>query len=703
MVAAESSKILESSTASWEKFFKDYYWQKILELANNYPAEKSLIVGYPDIVRYSADLADELIERPSEVLKSAVEALRSIDIPDYKKLEQAHVRIIKLQEKTQIRHLRSEHISKLIAIEGIIRNATEVRPRIVEAAFKCMRCGYVTRVPQPTTKFLEPLRCGDEACDRKGPFELVQKDSKFIDAQKLTIQESPEDLRGGEQPQALVADVEDDLAGLVTPGNRLIAVGILRQYQRTTAGGKTTFYDMFLECNSIEIIEQEFEDLEISKEEEEEILSLSQQPDIYGRITRSIAPSIYGYEEIKEAIALQLVSGVEKFLPDSSRIRGDIHIILVGDPGVAKSQLLRYVINLAPRGIYTSGKSTTSAGLTATAVRDEFGDGRWTLEAGALVLADRGIAAVDEIDKMSPDDRSALHEAMEQQTISIAKAGIMAMLKSRCALLAAANPKFGRFDPFEPIAGQINLPPALLSRFDLIFPISDKPDAERDSMMAKHILTAHIAGELATHAKHNPGSGITREEVEAAMKPIKPEIEPDLLRKYIAIARRTTPILSDDAQERLSKFYLELRKQGEGLDSPVPVTARQLEALVRLAEASARIRLSDDITVEDAERVIRIVENCLNKVSRDPETGKFDVDVIAVGTPKSQRDKIKVLKDLIRTLEKEYAGAAPIEEVFRKVKEEESIEREKVEELIIKLKQVGEIYEPTPGKLRLTS
>lgn len=700
-MAAESKLLESTSVASWSEFFKRYYWNKILNLAYAYPEEKSLTVEYPDIVRYSADLADELIERPVEVLKSAEEALRSIDIPDYKKLEQAHVRIIKLEEKTQIRRLRSAHISKLIAIEGIIRNATEVRPRIVEAAFKCMRCSNVTRVPQPTTKFLEPLRCGDEACDRKGPFELLLKESKFIDAQKLTIQESPEDLRGGEQPQTLVVDVEDDLAGIVTPGNRLIVTGILRQYQRTTSTGKTTFYDIYLECSSIEIMEQEFEELEISEEEKEEILRLSQQPDIYEKITRSIAPSIYGYEEIKEAIALQLVSGVEKFLPDSSRIRGDIHIILVGDPGVAKSQLIRYVINLAPRGIYTSGKSTTSAGLTATAVRDEFGDGRWTLEAGALVLADRGIAAVDEIDKMSNEDRSALHEAMEQQTISVAKAGIMATLKSRCALLAAANPKAGRFDPFEPIASQINLAPALLSRFDLIFTITDKPNAEHDSRMAEHILKAHYAGELAAHAKRNPGSGIPKEAIEAAMEPIKPDIEPELLRKYIAIARRITPILTDAAMERLSSFYLDLRKQGEGLDSPVPVTARQLEALVRLAEASTRIRLSDKIMIEDAERVVRIVENCLNKVGRDPETGKFDIDII-VGTPKSQRDKIKILKDVIRTLQKEFAGAAPREEVIRKAGEE-GIERERVEELIAKLKQEGDIYEPAPGKtLKLT-
>jgi len=196
---------------------------------------------------------------------------------------------------------------------------------------------------------------------------------------------------------------------------------------------------------------------------------------IYDNVKRSIAPSIYGYDEVKEALALQLFSGVSKGLPDGTRIRGDIHILLVGDPGIAKSQLLRYISKLSPRGIYTSGKSSTSAGLTATAVKDELGDGRWTIEAGALVLADKGIACIDEMDKMRSEDRSALHEAMEQQTISVAKAGVMATLKSRCALLAAANPKFGRFDKFEGIAQQINLSPALMSRFDLIFVLTDEP------------------------------------------------------------------------------------------------------------------------------------------------------------------------------------------------------------------------------------
>jgi replicative DNA helicase Mcm len=333
-----------------------------------------------------------------------------------------------------------------------------------------MRCEHIINRPQIGTKFDEPKFCESETCGKSGPFKILLDLSTFIDSQKLQVQESPENLKGGTQPQSLDIDVDDDLAGHSTPGARAIINGVLRSNQRTTREGKSTTYDIVLQANSIEYIDTEFNELDISLEEEEEILKLSRDPEIYNNIIKSIAPSIYGYEDIKEALALQLFSGVPKNLPDGTRVRGDIHMLLVGDPGIAKSQMLRYMVKLAPRGVFASGKSASSSGLTAAAVKDDLGDGRWTLEAGALVMADMGIAAIDEMDKMHSDDRSALHEAMEQQTISVAKAGIIATLKSRCALLGAANPKYGRFDRYEGIAQQINMPPALLSRFDLTAP-----------------------------------------------------------------------------------------------------------------------------------------------------------------------------------------------------------------------------------------
>jgi replicative DNA helicase Mcm len=444
------------------------------------------------------------------------------------------------------------------------------------------------------------------------------------------------------------------------------------------------------------MMEQEFEEIDIKAEDERLIRELASDPLIYEKVRRSIAPSIYGYEEVKEALGLQLFSGVSKGLPDGTRIRGDIHILLVGDPGIAKSQLLRYISKLSPRGIYTSGKSSTSAGLTATAVKDELGDGRWTIEAGALVLADKGIACIDEMDKMRSEDRSALHEAMEQQTISVAKAGVMATLKSRCALLAAANPKFGRFDKFEGIAQQINLSPALMSRFDLIFVLTDEPSDARDSMIAHHIGQTTYAGEIASRGDRS------REELEAVMEVIRPAIEPELLRKYIAYARKNVfPVLTPEARGRLEGYYVSLRKQGQDSNKPVPVTARQLEALFRLSESSARLRLSDEITGGDAERVIRIVDSCLQQVGIDPETGLLDADVLAVGISKSTRDKTRLMIDLVREIASEHQGPAPVEAVLERAETKLGIERHKAEEIIKRLRTNGEIFEPRAGFLKL--
>jgi replicative DNA helicase Mcm len=1006
---------------------------------------------------------------------------------------------------------------------------------------------------------------------------------KFANAQKIRLQESPEELRGGELPQAIDVNLEDDISGVVSPGDRIVVIGILRSYQRSTQFGKTPFFDIYLDGNSLEIKEEEFEEIEITEEDEREIMELKNQPDVYEKLIRSIAPSIYGYEEIKEAMVLQLFAGIPKELPDETRVRGDIHLLLVGDPGVAKcvsgdtkillsdgslheirtlvdgeaskkisgfvddgiyietnhdlvslglngktvfskgdllwkrvatpkmyrivtssgkeikvtpthpffvcgedahlrkkkaedlkegefiatpreidvfgtpqplninyrksrannavmlklpshttpefwrfiglfiaegylelkvqngypqctafftnnnpqlieeyrvfakklglnpsyrdshkgksakeinisgiefgtflenlgaagpsgskrvpellfkcskgeiaaflsalfdgegtvsekdrkigitsasrkllsqvqhlllrlgihsqlhptlskasnsphprkreyyrlfitgeevikftreigftvaekkeklkkicnspcirntnvdvipnlssllkeiriklrltqfecgiprssyqhyergdrnpsrsalnrvvqqfekrirctvemkdviellsalktmvnsdifwdkiekieefisedefvydiqvpvyhsfiandiyihnSQLLTYLVKLAPRGLYTGGKSSTSAGLTAAAVRDEFGEGRWTLEAGALVLADKGIAAVDEIDKMEKKDRDALHEAMEQQTVSIAKAGIMARLNSRCALLAAANPKYGRFDKYTPISEQINMPPTLMSRFDLIFTMMDRPNEEMDTKTAEHILETHYAGELHARLKSKGKvEEVEKEHFKKAMQTMEPAVPVDLLRKYVAWSKRNVfPVMTEEAKNKFLDFYIGLRRQGyEDEEAPVPVTARQLEALIRLGEAKARTRLSDKITAEDAERVINVVTHCLKHVFVDPETGKLDADWITVGTTKTRRDRARSIRDIIKELEKEYGDEVPIEEVLD-LAEEEGMEREKAEEIIEVMKRDGILFSPGSGVIK---
>ncbi len=300
------------------------------------------------------------------------------------------------------------------------------------------------------------------------------------------------------------------------------------------------------------------------------------------------------------------------------------------------------------------------------------------------------------------EDRSALHQGLEQQEISISKAGINATLKSRCSLLGAANPKYGRFDEYEPIAEQIELDPALISRFDLIFTVTDQPDEEEDRRLAEHILMTNYAGELNTQYSELNTPNASQEEVEALTQEVEPSVEPELFRKYIAYAKRNCfPTMSEEARDAIEEFYVDLRARGAGEDSPVPVTARKLEALVRLSEASARVRLSDTVEREDAERVIEIVRSCLRDIGVDPETGEFDADIIETGTSKSQRDRIKNLKTLIEDIEEAFDHGAPVDEILARV-DEIGLDEPKAEHEIEKLKERGELYEPRQGHLRTT-
>jgi replicative DNA helicase Mcm len=689
--------------SDWSRFLKSRYKKEIGELAREYPHRRSLYIDYRDVEKFGKigiTLADEILENPGKVLEDVWDAIKSnqlIRTKDGKEPRGINIRFRNLPQKVGIRQIRSDDINRYISIEGILRKTTEVRPRVIEAVFKCP-AGHFTVKKQKYGKFIEPEGCATDGCTFK-KLELLPKRSKFVDSQKLRVQESPEGLRGGEQPQTLDIDVTDDLAGQVAPGDRVIINGVLRSMQRIVRGEKSTVFDIFLECNSIEMQEKEFEEVEIDEKAEDEIKQLSSDPMIYRKITHSIAPTIYGTEDVKEAIALQLFGGIAKEMPDGTHLRGDIHVLLVGDPGIAKSQLLRYVVKLSPRAIYTSGQSSTSAGLTATAVKDEFGEGRWTLEAGALVLADMGVAAVDEMDKMSKEDRSALHEAMEQQTISVAKAGITATLKSRCALLGAANPKYGRFDLYGDIGDQINLLPSLLSRFDLIFIMTDQPEQRRDLAIAEHILAAHGIGELIAQHRKSPIPGVTEEFIEQQLIPVKPAIDPVLFRKYVAYAKRSCyPILSDEADEALKTYYLRLRGLAEP-NKAVPVTARQIEALIRLAEASARIRLSNIIDKNDAERVIHIVDACLRQIAYDAKTGTFDIDKVATGISKEKRDIVRVIKDAIRDIGGEGKRAS-IDQVIDTVTNK-GFPKEKVREGIDMLLRNGEAMEPKNGIIQL--
>ncbi len=690
----------------WEQFFSEWdYIPRIHSLADTYPDTRSLEVSYWDLSRFDAELAESILEDPERSFALAEQAVMNQMPPDTQ--VPLHFRLRDLPTKVhkiEIRNLRARHLVKYIAIEGLVRKATEVRPKMTEAVFECLRCGALQRVAQDEFFFKEPLECPKETgCGRAAgstAFRLLPRLSTFIDTQRVEIQESPEGLRGGEQPQRLMVNLDDDLTGIIQPGDRLTLNGVLKSKQRGIGPKRRTIFDIYLECGSIEIQEHDFEEVDISPEDIDEILTTSRDPTIFINIRKSVAPSIFGMTMEKEALVLQMFGGVMKSLPDGTRIRGDIHVFLIGDPGTAKSQLLRHMSEIAPRGIYASGQAATKAGLTASAIRDEFADGRWTLEAGALVLADKGIACIDELDKMSDQDRSSMHEALEQQRISIAKAGITATLQSRCALLGAANPKFGRFVEYQPIAEQIDLPPALLSRFDVIFPIIDKPDHQADYKMADHILSVHRAGEIHEFRRLNAEGRYSEEDEKSAFSESKPIYEADFLRKYVAYSKRTCfPVLTERAFDELRKYYVNIRRQGEGERAPVPITARQLEALVRLAEASARVKLKEAVETEDTDRAINIMKYYLSKVAR--EDGIMDIDLIASGTSHSQRERFQIVIGIIRELQAGEQYGADCDDIIGEA-QRHGIDRQRTETLLQRLEQEGRIFSPRARKYKVT-
>jgi replicative DNA helicase Mcm len=693
----------ESLVAQWQDFFEENYKSDIETVALEYPEKRSLYIDYWDVDKADPKLAEMILEQPYKAVYNAEESLKNIDVAAENQLK-LHLRITNLPDtnKIIIRHIRANHLGKMMAIDGLVKKRTEVRPKLQVAAFQCQKCGAVIRIEQEEDILKEPSECYEDqgGCGRVSSFKLLSSLSQFIDSQKIEIQENPEGLRGGAQPERITVFMEDDLVGEIQPGDRVVVNGILHSMQRRRGTYRLTSFDKTMNAISIENQELAFEEVEVTPEDEKEIIKTSKDPEIYEKMKTSISPTIYGMDVEKEALALQLFGGIAKEMPDGTRIRGDIHSLLVGDPGTAKSQMLVYMSKLSPRSVYASGKASSAAGLTAAAVRDEFGEGQWTLEAGALVLADMGVACIDEIDKMEETDRSSLHQAMEQQEISVAKAGINATLKSRCAIFAAANPKLGRFDEFLPIHEQINMPPALLSRFDLIFSIIDKPNRTQDDELAMHILLTHKAGQVTENITKTKKSRYSKKQQEEMMKIVKPTFEPEFLRKYVAYAKRNIfPVLTDEALDMIKNYYVDFRNSSE--DS-VAFTPRQLEAFVRLAEASAKIRLSQEASVEDAKRAIYIIEQYLRRVGMDRETGKFDIDIIATGISHSQHDRMRLLMDIIQRLCSEAKDGNAIRGDIIQEAEIQGLESGRVEEALDRLKRQGQIYEPVHGKYKIT-
>ncbi|MBI3190262.1 minichromosome maintenance protein MCM [archaeon] len=651
-----------------EEFIREYYYSDLIKASKD---DRSLTVDFSILDRFDPIISDQLFEAPDDILKALDEAAeRTIN-------EKIHVRIRNLPESKliRIRNLRAKHLGKFLTIDTIIKAASEVKPQIYEVVFECPECTAKIHVMQESNIIQKPMQCD---CGRRGDFKLLEK--KMHDVRWLVAVE-PFELTSGEQPGEISVQLKEDLTSprmqkKTDPGSKLKITGTLKELPKRIKGKLSTKMDMYIEANHIESSDIEYEELEILMADEKIIRGMANDPEIYKKLVSSIAPGIYGFEDIKESIMLQLFGGVPHVLPDGSRTRGNIHILLTGDPGVGKTVLLKLVSSLVPRGRYVSGSGVSGAGLTATVVKNE-AMGGWVLEAGALILCNKGLIAIDEFDKMNRDDQIAMHEATSVETVSIAKASIVATLPAQTAVLAGANPKLGRFDAYIPIAEQIDIPETLLSRFDLKFALRDIPDKIKDERIASHIVTSRTL----------PDS-------------IEPPVPTHMLKKYIAFSNKIVKDIEllPEAADTIKNFYIQIRSQtpSEGVQS-VGITLRQYEAMIRLAEASAKIRLDEKVRKEDADRAIRLMKASMQQLGLDFETGKFDIDKMESGVTSTKRRKIFIVLEIIERLQKELGKEIPIDDLKA---EAENQGIEDIDDIIDRLTREGTIFMPRPGYVR---
>lgn len=651
----------------WNQLFeREYIRDQVLEIAEKFPVVSSLNITLEQLEAF--DLLDDLEMQPEAVLElgKGVLAQHIADSPfDVEDIDpvQLSIRPTCGALSLNIRDIRHWHRGKLVEFEGIVRRCSELGAAITKAAYLCKRCENRFFLNINDIRHPNGVICPNPSCCRNGPFVRIEEDCEFTDIQWLTIQEAFDSLEDGKkEPKRIDVLIKGDMTAKAGPGDRVRAVGIVKYVQKSKKS-KEDEYVSHLDGLYLEVQGSDYREIEINETEEQSIIQESRDPEILEKLIESVAPSIIGYPKIKLGLLMQQVSGCTMALQDGIQSRGEIHILLIGDPSVGKSFLLMFISNLAPRCAVGAGGGASGVGITASVIKDEkYG---WVVEAGVMPLANGGTAIVDEFDKLKDDDRAKLHEALEQSQIHIDKASIHAVLPTRCSLLAAANPKMGRFDLYEPIGPQINLTPALLSRFDLIFVMNDHPDQLRDEEIASHILSGSIDK--------------------------KPPIDMDFLRKYLAYARRLHPKMNKACERKLIAYYTQMRRNGFPEDS-IQMLPRSLQTLRRMAEASAKLRLSEDVIEDDAALAITVYEAAFSPlISRD---GRLDVDKIELGISSVDRDRIKQIMQVIRDLS--LCNMATLPRILEKASEH-GIPAKNAMNIVIKLKGMGDIMEYSDG------
>ncbi|XP_015089644.1 DNA replication licensing factor MCM7 [Solanum pennellii] len=513
--------------------------------------------------------------------------------PEIKRFYEVYVKASSKGRPFTIREVKASYIGQLVRISGIVTRCSDVKPLMQVAVYTCEECGFEIYQEVTARVFMPLSECPSKRCTvnkAKGNLILQLRASKFLKFQEAKIQELAEHVPKGHIPRSMTVHFRGELTRKVSPGDVVELSGIFlpMPYTGFRAMRAGLIADTYLEAMSVGHFKKKYEDYELTGDEEEQIARLAEDGDIYNKLSRSLAPEIFGHEDIKKALLLLLVGAPHRQLKDGMKIRGDLHICLMGDPGVAKSQLLKHIINVAPRGVYTTGKGSSGVGLTAAVQKDPVTN-EMVLEGGALVLADMGICAIDEFDKMDDSDRTAIHEVMEQQTVSIAKAGITTSLNARTAVLAAANPAWGRYDMRRTPAENINLPPALLSRFDLLWLILDRADMDSDLEMARHVVYVH-------QNKESPALGFT-------------PLEPSVIRAYISAARRLSPSVPKEIEEYIASAYSSIRQEEAKSNTPHSyTTVRTLLSILRISSALARLRFSEKVAQSDVDEALRLMQ-----------------------------------------------------------------------------------------------
>ncbi len=705
------------ASSRWRTFLeeaKDSEVMTLLSRQSNYPF---LAIPFHELQSFDPDFAEDILESPKTILSSGSRTLVEICRERGEEID-AMLRVGELPSDSRkpLREIGSADIDKLRSVDVIVTKISEIKPRIHRAVFKCESCGHDIEIDQENERELkEPLNCPQAlgGCGSSKPatrFDLVLLSSRMVNNQWIEIQEQPENVPSGAQPRRGMVLIEGDQVNKHLPGERITAnvIPVVRSEVRNRK--KTPMFDVIFHLISSEHESTPFTEISIDEEDSARIIEISKRDDLMSLVQDSIAPSVFAtgiLGHVKRSLALQLFGGVSRRLNDKTRSRGDIHILLMGDPGVAKSHLLTFISELSPRGRFATGGGVSGAGLTAAAVRDAFGDGRFALEAGVLPLSDRGLAAIDEFDKISEEDRRMMHPAMEQQQVHVAKGGITATLHSRCAILAAANPKDGRFSKRGPNQSvmrsfqETGLPPPLASRFDIIWMIRDEIRVRDDERIARHILENRTAGRSEMLIEGTIELSEKDQDSEAIFATTNQGVEhltQEFLRKYIAYAKRTVhPQLNDEAKTAILDYYTNERQsfgredqfQSDQSDreSIIPITARALEALIRLTESHARMHLRDVATADDAKVALAVFKHWRE------ESGIEDESELHSGVSVRARSNNSTVRQMVRDVCSQHGGVAERSQIYN-LAMDKGISEHEVDSVLSKMLTSGELWSP---------